>query len=196
MGKISLGPGTLLYPMPAFLVGANVNGKANVLTAAWGGIACGEPPMVSLAIRPIRYTFKGIQQNGTFSVNVPSQEMAVKTDYCGIVSGAKADKITVCGYTIFYGKLLNAPMIKECPVNLECKVSQVLTLGSHALIIGEVVETHVSEECFTDGRPDVLKIRPLTYSPGSSVYQALGEILAPAFKAGRILKSSGRQIVE
>lgn len=186
--KKSLGPSTYLYPMPAFLVGADVDGKANVLTAAWGGIACGEPPMVSLAIRPTRHTFKGIQQNGTFSVNVPSQAMAVETDYCGIVSGSKADKITVCGFTVFYGQLLNAPMIEQCPVNMECRVSQILTLGSHALVIGEVVDTFISEDCLSDGRLDVSLIKPLVYSPGSSIYQALGEVLAPAFKAGKILK--------
>jgi flavin reductase (DIM6/NTAB) family NADH-FMN oxidoreductase RutF len=174
--------------MPAFLVGADVDGKPNVLTAAWGGIACGEPPMVSLAIRPSRHTFKGIQQNGTFSVNVPSREMAVETDYCGIVSGSKADKIAACGFTVFYGQLLNAPMIEQCPLSLECRVAQVLSLGSHALVIGEVIDTFVSEDCLSAGRPDVSLIRPLAYSPGSSIYQALGEMLAPAFKAGKVLK--------
>lgn len=144
--------------------------------------------MVSLAIRPSRYTFKGIQQNGTFSVNVPSQEMAVEADYCGIVSGARADKIAVCAFTVFYGQLESAPMIEQCPLNMECKVVQLLTLGSHVLVVGEVIDTFVSEECVSGGRPDVSLVKPLVYSPGSSVYQELGEVLAPAFKAGKVLK--------
>ena len=191
MEKISLGPSTLVYPMPAFLVGANVNGKPNVLTVAWGGIACGTPPMVSLAIHHKRYTLKGIQETGTFSVNVPSRDMVEQTDYCGMVSGSKTDKISKCGFSIFYGKLLTAPMISQCPVNLECKMTQILDLGSHLLVVGEIVDTFTSEEYLTDGRPDVSKIDPLVYTSGcASAYQTLGEQLALAFKIGKVFKNS------
>ena len=189
MEKISLGPSTLVYPMPAFLVGANVNGKPNVLTVAWGGIACGTPPMVSLAIHHKRHTMKGIQETGTFSVNVPSRDIIEQTDYCGIVSGAKTDKISRCGFSVFYGKLLTAPMIMQCPINLECRLTQILDLGSHLLVVGEVIDTFASEECLTDGRPDVNKIEPLVYSSGAaSSYHTLGTSLAPAFRIGKNLK--------
>ena len=118
MEKIKLGPQTLLYPMPAVLVGANVNEKPNLMTAAWCGIASHEPPAVAVAVRKNRYTLKGIKKNGTFSINVPSSDMAKETDYCGLYSGKNNDKSQI--FKIFYGTLKTAPLIQECPVNLEC----------------------------------------------------------------------------
>ncbi len=121
MGKVALGPQTLVYPMPAMLVGADVDGKPNFMAVAWGGIACSDPPMISVAIRHVRHTLKGVKQNQTFSVNIPSVEQVKETDYCGMVSGSKADKVRACRFKVFYGKLGNAPLIEQCPVNLECK---------------------------------------------------------------------------
>ncbi len=121
MTKQLLGPTTLIYPMPVLLVGSNVNNKPNIMAAAWGGIANSEPPMISVAIRPRRYTMKGILENITFSVNIPSVDQIKEADYCGIVSGVKSDKVAACNFKIFYGKLGNAPLIEQCPVNLECK---------------------------------------------------------------------------
>jgi len=189
MGKIVMGPQTLVYPMPTLLVGTNIDDKPNFMTVAWGGIANGEPPMISVAIRHIRHTLKGIRQNGTFSVNIPSADMVREADYCGITSGSKVNKVEACQFEVFYGKLGNAPLIEQCPVNLECKVIHILDLGSHALVIGRIEETHVSESCLTDGEPDVSKIRPITYimSPVTR-YQALGEVLAKAFSVGKELK--------
>lgn len=189
MDKILMGPQTLIYPMPVLLVGANVDDKPNFMAVAWGGIANSEPPMISVAIRHTRHTLKGIRQNGTFSVNIPSADMVREADYCGITSGAKVDKVEACQFEVFYGKLDSAPLIEQCPVNLECKVVHVLDLGSHALVVGRIEETHVSQNCLTDGKPDVNKIKPITYidSPIAR-YQALGEILAKAFSVGRELK--------
>ena len=189
MGKIVMGPQTLIYPMPTLLVGANIDDKPNFMTVAWGGIANGEPPMISAAIRHTRHTLKGIRQNETFSVNIPSADMVREADYCGITSGSKVNKVEACQFEVFYGKLGNAPLIEQCPVNLECKVIHILDLGSHALVIGRIEETHVSESCLTDGKPDVSKIRPVTYvmSPVTR-YQALGEVLAKAFSVGKELK--------
>lgn len=189
MDKILMGPQTLIYPMPVLLVGSNVDDKPNFMAVAWGGIANSEPPMISVAIRHTRHTLKGIRQNGTFSVNIPSADMVREADYCGITSGAKVDKVEACQFEVFYGKLDSAPLIEQCPVNLECKVVHVLDLGSHALVVGRIEETHVSQNCLTDGKPDVNKIKPITYidSPIAR-YQALGEILAKAFSVGRELK--------
>jgi len=186
MGKVALGPQTLIYPMPAMLVGANVNGTPNFMAVAWGGIACSDPPMISVAIRHARHTLKGIKQNQVFSVNIPSVEQVKETDYCGMVSGSKADKVRACRFEVFYGKLGNAPLIMQCPVNLECKVVQVLNLGSHSLVIGRVEETYVSEDCLREGRPDVDKIKPLTYvtSPAAR-YQGLGEVVGKAWSVGK-----------
>jgi flavin reductase (DIM6/NTAB) family NADH-FMN oxidoreductase RutF len=189
MDKILMGPQTLIYPMPVLLVGANVDDKPNFMAVAWGGIANSEPPMISVAIRHTRHTLKGIRQNEAFSVNISSADMVREADYCGITSGAKVDKVEACQFEVFYGKLGNAPLIEQCPVNLECKVIHILNLGSHALVIGRIEETHVSESCLTDGKPDVNKIKPITYidSPITR-YQALGEVLAKAFSVGKELK--------
>ncbi|MFC2015176.1 flavin reductase family protein [Chloroflexota bacterium] len=181
MAKVSMDMKTLVYPMPAFLIGANVDDKPNFMTAAWSGIAAGNPPAITVGIQPHRYTLKGIKQNMTFSVNVPSVDLVKETDYCGIVSGSKTDKVADCNFTIFYGKSETAPLIEQCPVNLECKVLHILDLGSHALIVGRIEESFVSEECLSDGKPDVDKIKPIIFvSPGRQ-YQAFGEVVATAF---------------
>jgi flavin reductase (DIM6/NTAB) family NADH-FMN oxidoreductase RutF len=188
MNKVTMGPQTLVYPMPAFLVGANVNDKPNFMTVAWSGIANATPPMISIAIRHQRYTMKGIKQGLTFSVNVPSCEMARETDYCGSISGAKVNKIEVCQFKVFYGKLKNAPLIEQCPVNLECKVGHILDLGSHFLVVGKIVETHLLKSCLTDGQPDVNKIRPIAYITEPPKYQSLGEVIGKAYSIGNALK--------
>ena len=190
MGKILMGPQTLIYPMPSLLVGANIDDKPNFMTVAWGGIANGEPPMISVAIRHNRYTHQGISQNLTFSVNVPSTDLVRETDYCGIKSGAKVNKVKDCQFNVFYGKLNNAPLIEQCPINHECKVMYILNLGSHSLIIGRIEETHISESCLTDGKPDVNKIRPFVFTrEPDSQYQAFGEVVAKAFSIGQELKA-------
>lgn len=189
MTKVKTEHKTVVYPMPAFLIGANVDGKPNFMTAAWSGIAGGEPPVITVGIRHSRYTLKGIHQNNTFSVNVPSVDIAKETDYCGIESGSKVDKVKICGFDVFYGKVETAPMVEQCPVNLECKVMHMLDVGSHILVVGEIKETYVSENCLTDGRPDVNKIRPFAFNPRPEAdYQAFGAPVGKAFGIGLDLK--------
>ena len=174
--------------MPALLVGANINGKANFMVAAWGGIANGNPPMISVAIRPQRHTLVGINQNMAFSINVPSIDLIKETDYCGIVSGSEVDKADICNFEVFYGKLESAPLIAQCPVNLECTVAHILDLGSHSLVIGKIEETHVSEDCLTDGKPDIDKIKPFSYiTHPAGEYRAIGELIAKSHSVGREL---------
>ena len=186
MSKTRIGPTTLIYPMPTLLVGAEVDGKPNFLAIAWAGIANGEPPMISVALRPQRYTIKGIRQNQTFSVNVPSVDLVREADYCGVRSGAKVDKVAACNFKIFYGKVEKAPLIEQCPVNLECRVVHMVELGSHHLIIGRIEETHVSDDCLTDGQPDVEKIRPFIFVKPSRRYHALGDVIAKALSVGLV----------
>lgn len=189
IGKKTLGPQTLLYPMPAFLIGATVGEKANFMTAAWSGIANSNPPMVTVALQHHRHTLKGIKEHGTFSLNVPPADLVKETDYCGIVSGSKEDKVSTCNFNVFHGKLKTAPLIKECPVNLECRMVHLLNLGSHALVIGQVEEVFVSEDCMTDGQPNATKINPLIFVVGTAkTYHCLGEFIAPAFSVGMELK--------
>lgn len=190
MGKVLMGSEPLLYPTPTVLVGANVDGKPNFMAVAWCGIVNSDPAMISVAIRHNRHTHKGISQNSTFSVNIPSIEMVRETDYCGIVSGHKVDKVAACRFKVFYGKLDNAPLIEQCPVNLECTVMQILNLGSHSLFIGRIEESHISESCLTDGKPDIDKINPFTFIVGSgSQYRALGKVVAKAFSIGKKMEA-------
>jgi flavin reductase (DIM6/NTAB) family NADH-FMN oxidoreductase RutF len=185
MKKVTLGPQTLVYPMPAFLVGALVDGKPNFMTAAWGGIANSNPPMLTVALQHHRYTLKGIRENGVLSVNVPSVDLVRETDYCGIVSGSKENKQASCKFEVFFGKLDSAPLIVQCPVNLECRVVHLLDLGSHTLVVGRIEDVHVSEECLADGQPDVDKINPLIYSSGvKKAYRKVGEEIGAAFSIG------------
>jgi flavin reductase (DIM6/NTAB) family NADH-FMN oxidoreductase RutF len=186
MKKVKMGPQPMLWPHPTVLVGADVDGKADFAAVAWTGVAAGTPPAVSIGLQHHRYSLKGIRQNLTFSVNVPSRELVRETDYCGLISGAKTDKVKDCKFTVFYGKTAGAPLIEQCPINLECEVLHIINLGSHALVIGKVVETHVSEDCLTDGQPDMNKVRPFIFVPDK--YHAIGEAFADAFSVGKEIK--------
>lgn len=183
MDKTQLGPDPLLFPTPAVLVGAMVDGRANFMTAAWCGVACSKPPAISVSLRKQRHTFKGIMENRTFSINIPSADMAKITDYCGIYSGKKDDKSNL--FDLYYGKLESAPLISNCPVNHECGLMHTLDLGAHVLMVGEIKQTHVSTHCLTDNKPDPVKIDPLVYSSGAMVYQRLGEVIGRAFSMGK-----------
>ena len=190
MAKIVMGPHILISPMQTLLVGANVNDKPNFMAVTWGAVASHQPPMISVAIRHQRYTLRGIRQNMTFSVNVPSTDILRETDYCGITSGDIVDKVEVCRFKVFYGELNNAPLIEQCPINLECKVVHILDLGSHSLVIGMVEETHVSEDCLTDGKPDINKIKPFMFTPiPTAQYRVLSNDIAKIGSIGKALKT-------
>ena len=187
MGKIEIGAKTFLYPMPTILVGANVGGKPNYSTISFCGIVYNKPAMVTITSGKRHYTSAGIKENGTFSVNIPSEEMVKITDYCGIVSGKEVDKSRL--FETFYGKLKTAPMIKECPINLECKLSQTLDFGGTGEIyFGEIVETYTEEQYLTNGTPDIEKIKPIVFSESNGNYWKLGGNLAQAWSIGKEFK--------
>ena len=186
-------PETVFFPEITFLIGSKVDNKPNFMAVALGGIVNAEPRLFSISIRPQRYTVKGIVQNGTFSVNLPSQSQLVETDYCGLYSGRREDKAQVCGFKVFYGKLKTAPLIEEFPINLECKVVHEQKLGTHIMYIGQIEETYASEDVLTNGLPDVEKIKPITHTAGIGVemaYYEMGSKLGLSFQAGKILKES------
>lgn len=183
MHKTPLGPEALLFPTPSVLVGTIVDEKANFMTAAWCGIASSKPPAISVAVRGERHTLKGILTHKEFSINVPSAAMAEEVDFCGIYSGRKEDKSNI--FELFTGELSHAPLVAACPVNLECRLRHTLDLGAHILVVGEVIQTHVSDNCLTDGKPDATKIDPLVYSPGAGNYHRLGDIVGKAFSIGK-----------
>ena len=191
-GKVKLGATTLLYPMPAVLVGAKVNEKPNFMTAAWCNIAALKPPAISVALRKTRHTLKGVKENGTFSINVASIQLVKEVDYCGIYSGKKRDKSQV--FEVFYGTLESAPLIRECSVNLECEVIHFLDLGSHTLVVGRIVETYANADCLTKGKPDPEKIDPIIYATSANHYYCLGSVIAKAFHVGKEQRKISRML--
>lgn len=180
----------MLWPHPTVLVGTVFEGRVDFAAYAWTGVAASKPPAVTVAIQHHRHTLKGILQNRTFSVNIPSEDLVKEADYCGLVSGKDTDKAKDCGFDIFYGDTKNAPLIEQCPINMECSMLHVINLGSHALVVGEVKEVHFTEECMTDGHPDINKVRPFIFGPGK--YHKVGEAFADAFKIGNEIKGGGR----
>ena len=188
MEKLEIGAKTFLYPMPTTLVGANVRGKPNYLTVAYCGILNHTPPVISVALGKAHYTNIGIKENGSFSVNIPSEELAKITDYCGLVSGHKVDKSNL--FQTFYGKLETAPMIRECPLNLECKLMQTLEFAVGEVFIGEIVAVYSEDRYLTGGLPDIKKINPIIFSMHDNNYWKVGEHLGRAWSIGKDLKST------
>jgi len=180
--KHELDARSFLYPMPATLVGANIEGKPNYLVIAFCGVMNAHPPIISVSINQSHFTNIGIIENKTFSVNIPSADMAVKTDYCGLVSGSEVDKSGV--FTSFYGKLKTAPMIEECPLNLECRLVQTIDFDVDTAYIAEIVGVYTDERYLTDGRLDVKKIDPLLFSTHERAYYRVGDYIGQAWNIG------------
>ncbi len=174
MGKQSWKPGNMLYPLPAALVSvADLEGQKNVFTVAWTGTVCSDPPMVSISVRPERYSYYMIKETGEFVINLTTEELAYATDYCGVVSGRDVDKFDKMHLTPVKADIVKAPLIKESPVNIECTVKDIKALGSHDMFIAQVVAVHADEK-YMDGKNKFHfdKARPIVYSHGS--YMSLG----------------------
>jgi flavin reductase (DIM6/NTAB) family NADH-FMN oxidoreductase RutF len=187
MNKIEIGAKTFLYPMPTTLVGANIAGKPNYLVVAYCGIVNHSPPAISIALGKAHYTNIGIKENRTFSVNIPSEKLVKITDYCGLVSGHKVDKSDL--FETFYGKLETAPMIRECPLNLECNLIQTVELSIDEVFIGEIVAAYSEDRYLTDNLPDIKKMKPIIFSMHDNSYWKVGEHLGSAWNVGKELKS-------
>jgi flavin reductase (DIM6/NTAB) family NADH-FMN oxidoreductase RutF len=184
--KVKLGAKNCLYPMLTTLVGANVNVRPNYITITHVGIM--DFGSISLGMNKAHYTNGGIKDNGTFSVNIPSVGMVKETDYCGLVSGKRVDKAEL--FENFYGKLGTAPMIRECPINMECRLIQTVDFPRHDIFVGEIVETYCDEQCLTDGVVvDLSKVRPILFAMNDRGYWKLGERFAQAWSIGKELKS-------
>jgi flavin reductase (DIM6/NTAB) family NADH-FMN oxidoreductase RutF len=172
-------------PMPVVLVGTMVNGCANFMAVGWCARVNGNPPMIACGIAKNHYTPKGMEESKTFSVNIPSSDLLEKTDYCGLVSGAKTDKSEV--FTVVYGSLGTAPMIKECPVCLECRLVQTVDLPTHNLYIGEIAGAYADERVIKDQKPDFPAIDPLFLTMPDNRYWSLGKCAGDAWSAGKNL---------
>ena len=184
-----IGPVNALYPMPTTLVGVTVKGKPNFLAIAHVGILNhGTPQYLSIGLGKIHYSNDGIKENKAFSICLPSEDLMVKTDYCGIVTGNKTDKAAL--FDVFYGELKTAPMIRECPVNMELKLYDVLDFTTHDIFIGELVETYADEGVMNGEKIDIQKLKPLLFDMASVKYYGLGQPLGNCWSAGKELKKT------
>jgi flavin reductase (DIM6/NTAB) family NADH-FMN oxidoreductase RutF len=184
MEKIPIPPNVFI-PMPVVLVGTQVAGKANFMTVGWCARANANPPMIACGIGNHHHTPKGIEATKTFSVNIPSSDLLEKTDYCGLVSGAKTDKSGV--FDVFYGSLKTAPMIRECPLSLECRLVKSVALPTNTLFIGEIAGAYADERVIHDGRPDFPAVDPLFLTMPDNRYWTLGKYAGDAWSAGKTL---------
>ncbi len=176
MAKIAIKPDTYLSPVPAVMVSCGPREKPNIITLAWVGTICSGPPMLSISMRPSRYSNELVKQAGEFAVNLPPLDLVRETDYCGSVSGRKVDKFAATGLTPVPAKAIGTVIIGECPVNIECQVTQVLSLGVHDLFLGKVVAVQVDESLLNEeGDVDLAAARLFAYAGGR--YWGLGQLL-------------------
>ncbi|HJB19103.1 MAG TPA: flavin reductase family protein [Candidatus Bariatricus faecipullorum] len=169
--------GNMLYPVPAVMVSlADREEKSNIITVAWAGTVCTNPPMLSISVRPERYSYGILKDTGEFVVNLTTEHLARATDFCGVKSGRDVDKFRELGLTEESAEFVRAPLIGESPVNLECRVTKVEELGSHHLFLAEVLAVHADEAYLDENNRFALeKTRPLAYVHGQ--YYGLGNLL-------------------
>jgi flavin reductase (DIM6/NTAB) family NADH-FMN oxidoreductase RutF len=188
--KRSLGAFPLLYPLPVFLVATyDADGKPNVMAAAWGGICSSDPVSLTVSVRPERWTHDALLARKAFTVCIASENMAVAADYAGIASGRRYDKFSVAGFTPVRAEKVDAPYIAECPVILECALSQTVRLGVHTMMIGAILDVKADEDCLdASGKfPDVSKLSPLIFDSGSRSYYSIGRFVGKASSIGKAL---------
>ena len=161
-------PGNMLYPLPAVMVSVtDGQGNDNIITVAWTGTICTNPPMVYISVRPSRYSYKMRKKTGEFVINLTTDELDFATDYCGVRSGRDVDKFKEAHLTKEPAQFVKAPMIKESPVSIECRVTEVKELGSHHMFLAEVLAVHAQQEYIDKNNKFQLnKAKPIVYSHG------------------------------
>lgn len=177
MAKEIWKPGNMLYPLPVVMVSvADKNGKNNIITLAWVGTVCSEPPMVSISVRPERYSYSILKETGEFVINLTTKELTFATDYCGVKSGRNVDKFKEMRLTALPASEVKAPLIAESPVNIECRVREVKPLGSHDMFLADVAAVHADERYMDENHKFHLDLaEPIVYSHGT--YFSCGEEL-------------------
>ena len=177
MAKIQWKPGNMIYPLPAVMVScADKGGNSNIITVAWTGTVCTNPPMAYISVRPERHSYQMIRETGEFVINLTTKDLVFATDFCGVRSGRDVDKFSEMKLTKEKASVVAAPMIGESPVNIECKVTEVKELGSHHMFLADVVAVHVDDAYMNETQKFELgKAEPIIYSHGE--YYGLGELL-------------------
>ena len=185
--KQSLGAKTLLFPTPVLMVGTyDQDGKPNLMNAAWGGICCSQPPCVAVSLRKATYSYAGIVERKAFTVGIASETWMVAADYVGITSGRDGDKFAAAGLTPVRSDLVDAPYANEFPVILECRLLHQVEIGLHTQFIGEIVDVKADLDVLdAEGRPDIMKIKPLIFDTSHKGYHGVGPLLGMAFTVGK-----------
>ena len=175
MSKAVWKPGTLLAPVPAVMVSCGTMEKSNIITIAWTGIVNSDPAMTYISVRPSRYSYDLIKESGEFVINLTTEALAEATDWCGVRSGREYNKFEVCGLTPSPAAVVNAPIIEEAPIAIECRVREVIKLGSHDMFLAEVVNVQADDAYINPetGRFELERARPITYMHGH--YYSLGK---------------------
>ena len=177
MSKELWKPGNMLYPLTVVMVSmADGDGKFNIITIAWAGTVCTNPPMVSISVRPERYSYNILKETGEFVINLTTRELVYATDFCGVKSGRELDKFKELHLTPLPGHQVKAPLIAESPINIECKVRQIMPLGSHDMFLADVTAVHADRKYMDEKRKFHLEeAEPIVYSHGA--YLCCGERL-------------------
>ncbi|MEJ2682912.1 MAG: flavin reductase family protein [Candidatus Sulfobium sp.] len=185
--KKSLGARTLLYPTPVLVVGSyDKEGRANVMTASWGGICCSSPPCIAVSLRKVTFSYGNVMERQAFTINIPSEEYLRQADYFGTVSGKNEDKFAATGLTPVKGDFVDAPYVKEFPLVIECKVLKTVEIGIHTQFVGEIMDVKADEAVIdAAGMPDIEKLRPAIFTPESRSYYGVGKHLGKAFSIGK-----------
>ncbi len=190
MGKRTLGPTTSLFPMPALMVAVRTGEEtANILTVAWAGIVGGNPPLMAIEIGQSHYSTPFIEAEGSFTVNVPSADLAAAADYCGMVSGSEdADKAGTCGLTLTPSSKIASPIIADCPLSFECQIVERVETVAGVYYLVEIVETHADTAVLDgDGNIVAAALNPLVFTADGRYY-ALGADLGKAWSIGARFK--------
>lgn len=174
MERVNWKPGNMLYPLPVVMLSCKRPGeRPNIITVAWAGTICSDPAMVSVSIRPSRYSYDIIKETGEFTINLVTEKLTFAADYCGVRSGRDVDKFKEMGLTPFDSSVIGAPGIAESPVCIECKVRDITPLGTHDMFISDVVNVSVNKDYMQDsGKFELSSTGLITYSHGE--YFALG----------------------
>jgi len=169
--------GNMLYPLPAVMVTCQREGeRPNIITIGWTGTICTNPAMVYISVRPERFSYDLIKESGEFIINLTTKALVKAADYCGVKSGRNTDKFKDMKLTPVTGKFVKVPMIEESPVNIECKVKQILPLGSHHMFVADVLGVHINPDYLNKtGKFELNKAEPVVYSHGE--YYGLGEMM-------------------
>lgn len=184
--KKSIGAKTIVFPAPVFVVGSyDKKGTPNIMTAAWAGICCSQPPCVYVSMRQATYTFGNIMEHKAFTISIPSERHIKEADYAGLASGRDGDKFAAAGLTPVKSDVVDAPYVKEFPFVVECSLVKTVNLGLHTQFIGEVKDIKVDADALTEGIPDIEKIKPVVFNPAARTYHAIGVFIAKAFFVGK-----------